>query len=199
MPGKKTDGKGAPRPVGRPSKYRPEHCQLLIDHMRQGGQLRTFGAMLYEKALAETKSVKAAHEAYINQDTIYEWARTYPEFSEAKNTAEDMAERFMDAIGHQGVTGQLKRVTKEEPILDAEGKVVFDSKGEAVMRREYEPATFGQSAWIFMRKNRSGWRDQVNLSGGVKTSDQGEALVELLKNPVLAPALREIALKLAKE
>ena len=62
--------KGKPtgkRRVGRPSKYKEEYCGMLIEHMSHGNPIETFAAKIH-----------------VTIDTVYEWVKVYPEFSEAK-------------------------------------------------------------------------------------------------------------------
>lgn len=53
-------------PVGRPSKYKPEYCQMIIDHMAEGASMTSFAA-----------------EIDVSRETISEWGRVHPEFSVA--------------------------------------------------------------------------------------------------------------------
>jgi hypothetical protein len=53
-------------PGGRPSEYRPEYCQAVIDCMAQGFSLTAFAG-----------SIRVA------KDTIYQWVKVYPQFSDA--------------------------------------------------------------------------------------------------------------------
>lgn len=57
-------------PVGRPSKYKPEFCAQLIEHMASGLSFESFAAVID-----------------VCEDTLYEWSRSNPEFSEAKRIA----------------------------------------------------------------------------------------------------------------
>ena len=56
--------------VGRPTKYRPEYCQQVIDFMGQGYSLTAFAGSIV-----------------VDRDSVYEWERTYPEFSVAVKAA----------------------------------------------------------------------------------------------------------------
>lgn len=55
-----------PLKVGHPPKYKPEYCQMLIDHMSNGYSFATFAAI-----------VKC------HVDTLYNWVNLFPAFSEA--------------------------------------------------------------------------------------------------------------------
>lgn len=55
---------------GMPSKYKPEYCQMLIDHMKEGLSYETFATI-----------------PRCCRDTLYAWEKAHPEFLEAKKTA----------------------------------------------------------------------------------------------------------------
>jgi hypothetical protein len=58
------------RPVGRPSEYRPEYCDLVIEHMAQGYSLTAFAGLVR-----------------VAVDTVYRWIALHSEFSEAVSRA----------------------------------------------------------------------------------------------------------------
>ena len=55
------------KPFGRPTIYKDDYCQLLVDHMASGFSFESFGAVIDS-----------------SKDTLYHWANTIPDFSEAK-------------------------------------------------------------------------------------------------------------------
>lgn len=55
---------------GRPSQYRPEYCQLVIDKMAEGISLTAFAGFLR-----------------VSTNTIYEWIRAHPDFADAVSRA----------------------------------------------------------------------------------------------------------------
>jgi len=71
--------------AGRPTKYKPEYCDRLIEWMSKGMSFETFG-----------------HEVGVVKDTLYGWVREYPEFSDAKKRAFLAAQVFWEkmAIDH---------------------------------------------------------------------------------------------------
>lgn len=82
----KSDQKLAEKPkTGRPSSYRPEYCQKLIEHMSKGYSFDSFAAI-----------------ADVNPDTLYEWAKVHPEFSETKKKAFARSLLFWE---QQGISG----------------------------------------------------------------------------------------------
>lgn len=54
------------RGVGRPALYKPEYCEAVIKCLGDGKSLTSFAA-----------------EINVARDTIYEWEKVYPEFSDA--------------------------------------------------------------------------------------------------------------------
>lgn len=52
---------------GAKTKYREEYCEQLVEHMAKGFSFESFAATVD-----------------VDRDTIYEWAKVHPEFSDAK-------------------------------------------------------------------------------------------------------------------
>lgn len=67
---------------GRPSKYKPEYCDLVVEHMEKGLSFEAFAAVIK-----------------VNRDTIYEWEKVHPEFAEAKKNASDANLLFWEKLG----------------------------------------------------------------------------------------------------
>lgn len=76
---------------GRPSKYKPEFCDELIEFMAKG---YTF------KAFAGHKKVSYA--------TVKLWTQTHPEFAEAKRIGQMACEKALLDIGRGLAAGKLK-------------------------------------------------------------------------------------------
>lgn len=76
--------------VGRPTKYKEEYCQMLIDHMSEGYSFDSFAGIVE-----------------VNIDTLYEWAKVHAKFSDAKNigTAKSMA--WWERIGRMGMINEI--------------------------------------------------------------------------------------------
>lgn len=74
------------RKVGRPTNYKPEYCEALIEHMKKGYSFESFGATMG-----------------ISRDNVYEWAKKHPEFSEAKKLALDQSLLYWERQGKKGL------------------------------------------------------------------------------------------------
>ncbi len=75
-------------PGGRPTKYRPEFCELVIELGKQG---KTWRHMAIECGVYE-------------QATLYDWAEKYPEFSKAFKEAQELARIWWDDLGQAHAT-----------------------------------------------------------------------------------------------
>ncbi len=79
------------RTAGRPTKtvYKKEFCDMLIEHMAEGLSFVTF-----------------ASKIGISRSTLYEWAKSHPEFKEAKDKSSIANRLFWERIGIGLATGQ---------------------------------------------------------------------------------------------
>lgn len=75
-----------PKKLGRPTDYKDEYCQMLIDHMEQGKSFETFAAKL-------RTSVK----------TIYRWLQSHDDFCQAKEIGESLSREFWESHGIDGL------------------------------------------------------------------------------------------------
>lgn len=76
-------------PVGRPTKYKPEYCQMVVDHMADGASLTSFAA-----------------EIDVARSTINEWIDANPDFSEAVKRAKAKCAAWWERLGrNNAITG----------------------------------------------------------------------------------------------
>jgi len=75
---------------GRPTKYKPEYCQMLIKHMAEGLSFECFGALVDSC-----------------EDTLYEWVKKYPEFSESRKKGIMFCRLFWEKMGRAGAAGKV--------------------------------------------------------------------------------------------
>jgi hypothetical protein len=68
-------------PAGRPTDYRPEYCDDLVWHMNEGLSFESF-----------------AGKVGVNRDTVHEWAKVHPAFSEAKKRGEALSRACWENI-----------------------------------------------------------------------------------------------------
>lgn len=138
--------------VGRPSKYREEFCDLLISHMARGLSFESFAAVIK-----------------VNQDTLHEWVKVHPNFSEAKKVAFSENLLFWE---QQGIDGLYSTVD-------------YDEETGKPLRSK----TLNSPIWIFNMKNRHKWRDRqpdetdvvVNNINGLSDEDLDAKIDEKIK------------------
>ena len=75
-----------------PTKYKPEYCQLLIEHMGNGMSFRSF-----------------AGTVNCGIRTIYDWCDLFPEFKVAKAIAQAKCEEYYTRLGIDMATGNIER------------------------------------------------------------------------------------------
>lgn len=71
---------------GRPTKYDPKYCQMIIDFMSKGKSLTAF-----------------AGEINVVVSTVYEWEKKYPDFSEATKVARQKCQKWWEDQGQIGL------------------------------------------------------------------------------------------------
>jgi hypothetical protein len=77
--------------VGRPSKYDPKFCELLMEHMKRGLSFLSFAGTIG-----------------ICFDTLYEWEKQHPEFSEAKKRGVAMSLAWDEELLNKGSEGKQR-------------------------------------------------------------------------------------------
>lgn len=68
--------------IGRPSKYKKEYCEMLIEHMSKGLSFESFAAI-----------------PRVCDDTLREWEKVNPDFSAAKKIAFQLNRLFWEKLG----------------------------------------------------------------------------------------------------
>lgn len=142
-----------PRKPGRPTLYRPEYCAKLIEHMGAGNSFESFSA-----------KIGVSHNSPGN------WLDDHEEFLGAKKAGLAANLLYWENIAKAGATGQLRRVSSET--LDSQGTVV---------RKEYAPAVFNATVWVFTMKNMHGWRDRVAVHDGDRQDDLDDMTLDELE------------------
>lgn len=72
--------------MARPSTYKPEFCEAVVEAGKQGKSIAWMAAFFD-----------------VNKDTIYEWAKVHPEFSDALTRARAHAQAWWEDRGQDGM------------------------------------------------------------------------------------------------
>lgn len=77
--------------MGRPTKYNPTYCEVAIKLMKKGHS-----------------KLFVAGKLGISRDTLYDWCRRHPEFSDTIKAGEMMSYAYWEDIGMKAMMGKYK-------------------------------------------------------------------------------------------
>jgi hypothetical protein len=107
---------------GRPTKYKKAYCKKLIEWMGKGLSFESF-----------------AGDIGVNRDTIYEWAKVYPEFSDAKGIGSAKSQALWEKMGIAGSSGKLKGFQTGAWIFNMKNRFSWRDRQEIVLEGELIP------------------------------------------------------------
>lgn len=81
---------------GKPTKYKSEYCEQLIEHMSKGLSYESF-----------------AGTAGVHRSVLYDWEDTYPEWKDAKETAFSKCLLFWERLGIDNILNVSESFGKE--------------------------------------------------------------------------------------
>lgn len=138
-------------PVGHPHGFKPEHCQMLIDHMKKGKSFESFGAKLNTAYSTLRNWVDPKHDSFI------------PEFLAAKEIGMTHLLEYDEEQYRKGMLGKFK-VTTEVSTQRGINKITV-------------PAKFNAAMAIFKMKNRHHklYKDRVE---NVQVDEDGKVIKE---------------------
>ena len=115
----------APKPpgyvFGRPTKYREEYCQMLIDHMAKGYSFEAFAGVVN-----------------ISTSNLYEWVGRHEAFQEARNIAFNKSMLFWEKVGKGGATGQIKGFSAAAWIFNMKNRFKWSDRQDFEVSARYE-------------------------------------------------------------
>lgn len=88
-------------PIGRPSLYKPEYCQQIIDYFSVGTSI--VNVMGKETPTDFPSKAGFAIKIGVSKDTLNEWAKVHPDFSVAYKRAIDFQENWLLVNGNKGL------------------------------------------------------------------------------------------------
>lgn len=81
----------ARKKAGQPTAYKPEYCDMLLEHMRGLNSFESFAA-----------------EVNVCRTTLYNWCKENPQFLYARKKGRDIAQRGLENVGKGLMTGKIK-------------------------------------------------------------------------------------------
>lgn len=83
---------------GRPTAYKPEYCDLIIEHFDKEPFTTSFdeaSGKTFRSAILLPTLTNFARSIGVARSTIYEWAKDNPEFSDAIKRAQELQEEVL--------------------------------------------------------------------------------------------------------
>jgi hypothetical protein len=126
------------KPRGRPSKYKPEYCQQLVDFFSGPKNERVKKAYItgknkYEKTEYETVPCDLpffsafARKIGVDHETLTsEWPKQYEDFSVAYNTAKQLQKEFLVTNGLRGLYPPASFIFTAKNITDMRDTQVLE-------------------------------------------------------------------------
>jgi len=79
------------RVPGQPTKYRPEFCEMLVEHMSEGLSFEAFAGVIS-----------------VDRDTLFEWKNKHKDFSDAFKEGNGRRRLWDEKVLNDHVTGKSK-------------------------------------------------------------------------------------------
>ena len=80
-----TEGK-----VGRPTDYKPEYCQMLIEHMSEGYSFESFGGVIE-----------------VSERVLYDWEKAHKDFLHSKEIGTQKSMIWWERVGRKGMINEI--------------------------------------------------------------------------------------------
>ena len=75
---------------GRKTDYKPEFCEMLIEHMAEGYSFKSFGGVVG-----------------VCEDTLYQWQKVHKEFSESNKIGKLKSMIWWEKVGKKGMMNEI--------------------------------------------------------------------------------------------
>ena len=98
---------------GRPTLFKEEYCQKLIDHMAEGLSYESFAGLLG-----------------VGRSTLYDWEKSHPQFSDSKKIGKDKMALFFERLGIDAMTGKIEGFNASTYIFTIKNKLGWRDKQE---------------------------------------------------------------------
>lgn len=102
--------------TGRPTAYKPEFCDMLVEHMANGYSFESFAAVVNTC-----------------RTTLYNWEKDHPDFLYAKNCGRDKMSLFYEDMGINAMLGKIKNFQQAVYIFTIKNKLNWSEKSKEEM------------------------------------------------------------------
>lgn len=146
--------KGKSDKVGRPTKYKDRYCKDMVKFFDVEAtkivlDLSKNDGTEFEKRVANKMPTFSgfARKIGVDQDTLHEWKKKYPEFSEAFKEAKQLQEQYLLDVGMAGVTSASFVIFTMKNVLgwrdEKDLKLKAEKENRKLTDEELNEAIFG--------------------------------------------------------
>lgn len=107
--------------LGRPTKYKPEYCEKLIEHMGKGYSFESF-----------------ASECHTGREMLYLWSQKHKDFSNAKKIGTERCRIWWEKIGVAGMIGKYPGFQASIWIFNMKNRFKWTDKTEIEIETRYK-------------------------------------------------------------
>lgn len=125
---KKKTVKDIPKKVGRPTDYRPEYCEQMIEYFSEAPYSEKMKTVVTKMGdVVEVPTVEAsdfkslaafANRLGVHKDTLHEWSKVHPEFSDAYKRAKQFQEEWLSVNGNKGLLNPAFSIFTAKNVID---------------------------------------------------------------------------------
>ena len=101
--------------LGRPTNYKEEYCDIIVEEMAKGLSFEASGG---DKRIA------------VSKDTLYQWLKKYPAFSDAKKKGENLCLNFWERIGIGRALGKVPKGCAASYIFNMKNRFLWRDRLE---------------------------------------------------------------------
>ena len=125
--------------MGRPTDYKPEYVQKLYDYFSEPPYKTVTKTRVINGEKIETESEEAtdfkslagfAVSIGVHRETLLEWSKLYPDFSDAYRMAKSFQENWMSVNGPKDLVNSQFTIFLAKNVLDWRDKKEVEHSGE---------------------------------------------------------------------
>lgn len=107
--------------LGRPSEFKEEYCEMLVEHLSKGLSFSSFAGVIG-----------------VCEDTVYRWAKEHPTFSESKKIGWPKSKLMWEQMGIDGANGTLEKFNTGAWIFNLKNRFGWKDKTETELTTKIE-------------------------------------------------------------
>lgn len=132
--------------LGRPTLYKPEYVEELLEYFDQEPYVEVEKTVPTKKGPVQINVDEAtdfptlagfAIKIGVHRDTLHEWSKKYPEFSDAYKRAKDFQENYIATNGMKGLVNPAFAIFTAKNVLGWRDKLETSGNSEVNIKLGY--------------------------------------------------------------